>query len=228
MGFSRAKERANIAFTGVFQHHTEIQKLQELRNAIIDSIYRCITSRMAINDFPVPYYGSYNVRPTTSDAVRNCLDELLWKRSELTGKYIGCPYWSVSAKALFDAELATLRKSVTLEDAWKIARGLQKRGVTERRSQLTHEHVFPRKTLVEMLAKQGGTTTPEEVEVLIERFAIGCVILESEHPRTPDSTSIRKFLENPWLRYSETGIKLVENPAWPPKHQQMIKDAGLV
>jgi hypothetical protein len=69
-----------------------------------------------------------------------------------------------------------------------------------------------------------ASATPDQVEKVIERLAIGCVVLESEHPP-------RKALfdeNNPWLRYKQANIALVKNPNWPTQHRKLIKAAGLV
>ena len=106
MGYSTAQVRKTQIFTRVFQHNADPEKSERLRSVICDCIYECVISGKPLyaDDFPAReliYYRSYNLRHNRSDR-RNTLDELLWKRSELTGKYIGCPYWSLAAKALFE------------------------------------------------------------------------------------------------------------------------------
>jgi hypothetical protein len=57
---------------------------------------------------------------------------------------------------------------------------------------------------------------------LFARFAVACVVLESEHP--PNSLYDRV---NPWQRYGGRGITLVKNPDWPEEHKNLIDLAEL-
>jgi len=225
MGYSTAEIRQTQTFRGVFQHHADHQKSARLRTLICDCIYKCVISRSPLNDFPMPeliYYRSYNIRHDRSDP-KNTLDELLWKRSELTGKYIGCPYWSRAAKSLFDSELATLtsRSSASLYDAWRIADVLGKSD-RPKSQRLTHEHVFPRNRLIRELQSLGTSAKRDQIETLVERLSVGCVILESQHSLSPNGD-----LQNPWQRYRESNLALVDNPDWPSEHRKMIIAAGL-
>ncbi len=222
MGYFIKSRREAIQFRDVFQHHAD--DVEGSRKAIIEMTYQCLQTRKPIAVFPksLLYYGSYNLRGNKD--VRATLDELAWKRSELTGKFCGCPYWSEKAKHLFDETLSgSIReRAPTVQDAWEVAAFLAKKGA-EKRPKLTHEHVFPRADLVGVLRALDASLSRETLEALIERLAIGCVVLESEHCLLRSSGNAL----NPWLRY-KGHLRLAVNPEWPVLHRQLIVNAGLV
>jgi hypothetical protein len=148
---------------------------------------------------------------------------LAWKWSETTGKFIGCPFWSLSAKTVFDHEIALLHDP-SLEDAWKLSQSLGQK-IRKIDQQLTHEHVFPKRFFCEILRNYQPTGIQDinALRALFSRLAIGCVVLESEHP--PHAPNAWANRDNPWRRYQ--GITLVENPAWPEEHKLLIARAGL-
>jgi hypothetical protein len=187
-------------------------------------ICRCLESRQPIPTFPLPLYcKSYNLRGRKD--VRATLDELAWKRSELTGKFCGCPFWSVGAKSLFDQRLADHVKggTPTLDDAWQVADGISKQ-TAKIDEKLTHEHVFPRVHLLKVLQEPNVIVTFDHIETLIERLAVGCVVLQSEHILL---NSREGTVHNPWLRYKGV-IRLAENPKWPDFQRRMIVEAELL
>ncbi|MEO3434030.1 hypothetical protein [Inquilinus sp. CAU 1745] len=72
----------------------------------------------------------------------------------------------------------------------------------------------------------------------MDRYAVGCVILESEHPNDIIGLEL-----NPWERYRDaraanglqTPVFLQSNPLWQPDnspwlndHAQLIEEAGLL
>ncbi|MGA9724696.1 MAG: hypothetical protein WBQ86_19725, partial [Candidatus Binatus sp.] len=208
---------------------------RRLLTAIYDCFYKCVTLEVPIEEAEFPkellYYKNYNLRRNPKDP-RNTLDELIWKRSELTGKYIGCPYWSVAAKVLFDKKLTKLTsgRSASLFDAEKTAESLNKlkgeNGLVRADSErLIHEHVFPRNHLIRELQSLGTSLKRKPLERLIERFAVDCVLLKTE-----DSLLIQRDGDpkNLWQRYRTGTITLVDNPAWPAEHRRMINAASLV
>jgi hypothetical protein len=216
--------RSSRMYSSVFQYDMDDRKMERLKAVIYDHIQRCIRSGKPTKEFPgwLLYYGKWKFCNVQCLNVEKCLDELIWKRSELTGKYIGCPFWSVEAKAFFDNELNRLSSSyrdlVSLRAACNLAECLKSRKLGGRR--LIHEHVFPKKYLIPLLSRLGSSVNRKIVEEKMERLSVGCVLLESEHPKHD-----RVYADNPWRRYKD--IALAYNPRWPDDHCRMIKEAGL-
>jgi hypothetical protein len=180
----------------------------------------CASQSFSTKEFPgsLLYYGKY----TQYLRIEKCLDELIWKRSELTGKYIGCPYWSIKARAFFDSELKISYpdRPVSLEEASNLAIKLSKKNLGDLR--LEHEHVFPKKYLIPHLLGLGSSVQRKEVDKEIERLAIACVVLHSEHPNHNSADA-----DNPWLRYAKAEIALVNNSDWTSPHDRLIVKSGL-
>jgi hypothetical protein len=226
-------------FVGVFQHYAreagelraaildvlnramnrtdedKYPKLQDTKSTIIDGYFAKIRSRL----LPLLYYGSFNLTKT-----RTLGYELTWKWTEATGKFVGCSYWSVQAKALFDREMRS--RHATLTDAWRLSKDLQS---GKGRHGINHEHVFPIFNVRQILGNPSrfpkSTCDIPALKRFFERQVVGCVVLEGEHrevdglPGTDD---------NPWLRYRHSSIKLVPNPAWSDLHARLIAGAGLL
>ena len=168
MGYSTKSVRQMISYVDAFQHHAD-NNIENVRKKIIEMICRCLKSRQPIATFPLPLYcKSYNLRGRKD--VRATLDELAWKRSELTGKFVGCQFWSAKAKSLLDQRLVEYMKgrAPTLDDAWQVADWLSKQNA-EIDQKLTHEHVFPRADLLMLLQELKAPITADLVEALIER-----------------------------------------------------------
>lgn len=70
---------------------------------------------------------------------------------------------------------------------------------------LCHEHVVPRKLLVEALVAAG----PESAEEILETMAVACVVTHAEHSQLPD-VSWEELLANPWARYDAAGVEVVD------------------
>jgi hypothetical protein len=155
------------------------------------------------------------------DERREPIGQVSWKWSELSGKYVGCPFWSTEA----------LRVVIGLDARWP---GRPLKRVCERVSKgyflesIQHEHVFPRDEWIarlQALVKSAAVPLEPELEALLDRYCIGCVVTRTQHDEaagrlgTPD---------NPWLRYRETSICLVPNPAWTEPHLSWIRAAGLL
>ena len=49
------------------------------------------------------YYGVFSL-----PGKRTLANELIWKWTEATGKYVGCQFWSIDAKAVFDREVESV------------------------------------------------------------------------------------------------------------------------
>jgi hypothetical protein len=227
-----------VVFTYIFQHTAE--NWEQLREEIIDDVFRCTRNALIpgahpclddrMEDMgkevygelketykPLLYFGYFSL-----SSGRTHLDCLNWKWTEATGKYIGCPYWSQGAAALFDEARKNNRKDLSLSDAWTIAKQLQSRGRPDH-SKITHEHVYPRKDF-HRLPFNSLNQSKIAIRNLFDKLCVGCVVLESEHPRTRLGSA---DTENPWMRYAGK-IKLIDNPQWPQPHREMIKEAGLI
>jgi hypothetical protein len=228
---STKKIRRGMAYRCVFQHHAvDIENATETIN---EMVLRCLSTNQAIikADFDSKlklYYGYYNSRDGVSP--QSSLRALIWKHSELTGKYCGCQYWSVGAKSAFEETLRERMngKGPNLEDAWSVAKSLQKTDVNSY-LRLVHEHVFPMSRLIETLRNQNETLSRDWVDREIKLRAVGCVILASEDKVLSELGARTKGNEdNLWLRYKDARIRLVDNPDWPELHRELIKEAELI
>jgi hypothetical protein len=223
----------------VFDHIAVPEVTEKLRAAVIDDIRWAYDTfpdirKVSLADVgpdvyqalkqkygPLLHFGSFNLTKS-----RPLANELVWKWTEATGKYVGCQFWSRNAKAWFDTEVLhaggwpiapALARKIERKLSEKSAQGVERPPGTR----LTHEHVYPIKDMKQRL--YGNTRrTVEELRGLFDSHCVGCVVLESEHDRfCGDET-------NPWIRYAKARIKLADNPAWSYKQRQMIVEAGLL
>jgi hypothetical protein len=248
-GISATPIRKSIRYENVFQYHATPSQIAVIQQKIVGLANQCITRRGVDAAFPyindvttkldnkyrkdfttVLYYGSftprYDKRKSPGSWTGTIADILAWNWSETSGKFIGCTFWSLAAKEMFDREISK-KRSPSLEDAWRLAKCLQRRRLDgqprDKTVQLTHEHVFPKKFLCKKLLElQNGICDIDKLRSVFSRLAVGCVVLQSEHP--PDRWA---DCDNPWRRYRQQGITLVENSAWPPEHRHLIKAAGV-
>lgn len=119
------------------------------------------------------------------------LKEVTWVWTESSGKFIGCPYWTDAAVRRFKRE----------------------------RSQngLRHEHVVPKKVVIDMLLNL-EKPTPELVRAILDKYLIGVVVTKEEDVRLnaefsktmPEQFGVEKSksFQDPWLRYRNCGIKV--------------------
>jgi hypothetical protein len=165
----------------VFQYRTDID-IEDLRKLLVDVICQCLESRTPVTKaefyrrIPRLLYGSYPLRGGKD--INASLDALLWKYSELTGKYCGCQFWSDTAKRLFERKLLehVNGRPPTSMDARHVTDCLSKK--THREYQLVHEHVFPRAELrTKLLLDREISFDSRHVAKTIERLAVGCVVL---------------------------------------------------
>jgi hypothetical protein len=107
--------------------------------------------------------------------LRELVGITLWKDSEADGKIKGCRYWSRGALSA------------------------QKFGTS---TDLRHEHVFPKKQLIELLF---GLPNPayETVRVMLEELNIAAVVTREEHRVL---SSIPGTQPDVWQRYRIAGI----------------------
>lgn len=69
---------------------------------------------------------------------------------------------------------------------------------------LEHEHVFPRKWLVEQMME-----SPEAVEMVLTHFAIACTVTSDEHRRLAHAERANTALAG-WERYHAAGIEVID------------------
>jgi len=204
--------------------------IKELREILAEFVFLCLKEERPVSkeDFEkkikILPVGSYSPRKDSKDKFRACLKDLIWKYTELTGKYCGCQYWSVAAKSLFDQD----RNSSPMKDRYQLAKCLCDRKLIDN-NRFEHEHVFPIKrgceNFVDYLSGLSKSSiSHNEIKALLDRLAVGCVVTGSEHKKVH---KIPGNFENPWLRY-EGKIQLVPNPNWQPPQIALIKQARLV
>ena len=212
----------------VFEYQPEIS-IESVRESLVDLIRQCLESRGPITKaefevkIPKLHYGTYPTRAEKN--MDSSLDALLWKYSELTGKYCGCPFWSDGARRRFEGKLLeyTNGRIPTSNDARHIAYYLKKKIHNE--YQLVHEHVFPRAELRKRLLLDRDTLLAAgSLAETLERTAIGCIVLRSEDKQLKND---ERDYNNPWLRYRGK-LKLVENQDWPASQRELIVAAGLL
>ena len=111
------------------------------------------------------------------------LSEITWVWTEFHGKYDGCKYWS--------------------DEALKIK---------NRQSMLIHEHVVPKKVLIDyLMGKQN--LSPKEIYEFLEKFCIGVVVTKAED-QTINNIGLRSKMpsdwdfEDPWARYEGLNINI--------------------
>jgi hypothetical protein len=215
-----------MRFQDVFQYPEDVNT-KHLHDIIINTVYFCINGvrgypnldklgRTLPNDIKSDFSNSIYAVPLRMD--RSIKSELPWKWSEATGKYVGCQFWSIKAKYLFDDEVRKhFGEEATLEQACKLAKCLSGRYIE-------HEHVFPRKEFNRLLNNEKLTIT--NLQQFFSIYAVGCVVLTSEHSqiRTEEGDET-----NPWKRYSRNHfIPLADNIRWASDHRKMIEEAGLL
>jgi hypothetical protein len=210
----------------VFRHKADSAKVDGLRDAVVDDIYNLLRKPMVFSKFHASYlspdewaqmrekykslleYGRLNKRLLAN--------ELIWKWTEATGKYLGCQFWSLKAKELFDREVASNADPKVVE---KMLQSKLRRDDAK----ITHEHVYPIKDVTLWLDMRRETLDRDEIRIHLERLCVGCVVLESEHKKMGVSDH-----KNPWIRYKEAGVALAANPALPNVQRMLIEEAGLL
>lgn len=119
------------------------------------------------------------------------LKEVTWVWTESSGKFNGCPYWTDAAIRRFKQERS--------------------------RKRLRHEHVVPKKVVIDMLF---GLKKPTAVSLreILDKYLIGVVVTKEEDDRLnveygksmPEEFGNKKSesFQDPWLRYRKCGIKV--------------------
>ncbi len=213
----------------VFDHTANPATVDALRLAIVEEVYRFRQSHLAFGTItanqlgtgefgrlkekfdPLLHFGTFNLPKK-----RDLAQELIWKATEATGKYTGCQFWSVRAKALFDQKAdwpIGLKTAKALEETLRLR-------TREKSDRLTHEHVYPIKDLKLQLCKIEPTL--ERISQVFETHCLACVVLEEEHDREAGT------YENPWTRYKRAGIKIANNPTWTARQRELLEQAGVL
>lgn len=126
-----------------------------------------------------------------------------WKYTEASGKYAGCCYWSVRA-------------------ASRVAKDIP----------LRHEHLVPRKILIDMFFKLREDEL-HKIEELFRRYCIG-VVVTAEEDRLLNKAGFKQkmpadnWLENPWVRYAHVEIKIARNPRIPAEMYGLLERMQLL
>ena len=113
------------------------------------------------------------------------LADVAWVWSEYHGKYGGCRYWS--------------KRALGMKDNTKT---------------LCHEHIVPKKVIIDKILALKSPTKPKVNEIL-ERYCIGCVVTRDEDKKLIKA-GLRSAMPgnwdgvDPWARYKNVGIKVVE------------------
>ena len=213
----------------VFDHTAEPRRVVELQRAIVEEVCYFLGSPFPFGKIsrellgeegyqrlkrkldPLLHYGSFNL-PKGRDLAK----ELIWKSTEATGKYSGCPFWSVKAKALFDQHACW---PLSVRSAKSIGRVLCDTA-RDKAARLTHEHVYPIRDLKLRLIEIGPSE--EEISRLFETHALACVVIEEEHDREEGTHN------NPWGRYKRAGIQIAENSAWTARQRELLDQARVL
>ena len=121
--------------------------------------------------------------------------------TEFEGKILGCRYWTKLALGVYQLDKPKKRR-------------------------LRHEHVLP-KTCVMAMLRSLDNPTPDAVQPILEKHLIGAVVTDAEDEilsayykksmpgscnSCPDSLGL-----DPWLRYKENGIEVVDLDSLPPE-----------
>jgi hypothetical protein len=243
----KSKLNLDVPFTNVYRYDVALEDIENLRVAVVHDLHRCMVhspdgqKHVCLHDTrhtlspdrysditrkyrALLYHGTFNLRPKSkSRPAQTLAHELVWKWTESTGKYVGCPFWTEKARTLFDSHVKN-HGPISLKMAIIAANNIS--GTKDDRSariaddrKITHEHVFPIKNILMVLDSMKNPSVAD-IRKLLERLCVSCVVLESEHRllQLPNS-------ENPWYRYR--GIALIENPHWPDEHKHLVKQAGL-
>lgn len=71
-------------------------------------------------------------------------------------------------------------------------------------TRLEHEHVYPRKWLIERMME-----SPEAVTMIMETFALSCTVTSEEHARLRAAERANPQVEG-WARYHAAGIEVTD------------------
>jgi hypothetical protein len=227
----------NSAFelASVFDHDADRNMVEALRAAVVEDLY-ALHSRYhnfgtvtaadldpkAYDEMREEYCRILHYGVFSLPRKRAVANELIWKWTEATGKYVGCQFWSIGAKSVFDEEVQSAGGwPITVRLARMLERKLSAKS-RPKAIKLTHEHVYPIKD-VKLLLVSKNSPTMKEIRELLERYCMSCVLLESEHDRSAGHES------NPWLRYKNAGkIRLADNPTWHAGQRKTIIQTGLL
>lgn len=160
-------------------------------------------------------------KPIRLDRKREPIGQASWKWSELTGKYLGCQFWSKEALRVASGFVNGLGGA-------SLKRTLEEASRSKHVESIQHEHVFPRESWtarMKPLVGRGEPPSESDLEVLLDRLCVGCIVTKAEHREVGRRAGV---FENPWLRYRGTTIRLLPNPNWTEPHRSWIAAAGLI
>lgn len=116
------------------------------------------------------------------------LADAVWVWSEYDGKLTGCRHWSPAA--------------------WKSR---------DERTKLMHEHVVPKRIIIERLAELRGHATAATVKRVLSHWCVGVVLLRTEdallskaglRAKMPDGWPKQSI----WARYEHVGVTVLRDP----------------
>lgn len=98
-------------------------------------------------------------------------------------------------------------------------------------ARLEHEHVFPRKWLIEQMLDE-----PSTVDLVLSNFAIACTVTVDEHKALAQAERVDRTLSG-WERYQAAGIPVIDLTTGavvpqsigqrpPAPHEQPVDDAA--
>jgi len=162
---------------------------------------------------------------------RQFLKQLAWKTSEVYGKYVGCPFWSVAARNRFVACWSPIVRGRP-RSPYALGHDLGRQ--LWEALQLQHEHVFQRKDFSELLVEEwprwvlvssDEAALDQHIARFLTIYGAGCVVLAGEHDGLAGVPSDRT---NPWLRYNRPGRQIYlhdRGDHFPEPHRSLIAEA---
>ena len=161
-------------------------------------------------------------------ADRGGLKECLWRQHhqhDPRHKTLGRPFWSVRAYLEWAQEVAALPADACFRtDGTFSSRTVHAKAPDGKlRAFLRHEHVVPKKALIDWLLEE-----PESVSEILGKN-VCCVVARDEDTalnRTHRAT--HPDPRRPWKRYEGTGIRLLYNPDWPKDILEEVRAHGLI
>jgi hypothetical protein len=98
----------------VFDHDADPNQVEALRTAVVKDLHALLSiysdfGEITVADLDPDIYSEMRGRyrrllhyGVFNPGKRTVGNELIWKWTEATGEYVGCQFWSVEAKAVFD------------------------------------------------------------------------------------------------------------------------------
>ena len=186
---------------------------QDSQDAITDAVSRLLIQRLAVRE-----QGKTNGE--WDEIYPYMLGYLLWRYTEVRGKYKGCMFWSREAVRLYGTHREAIKAKSCSVDGKSI---------------FVHEHVVPKKVIRSALLALTEPTVGE-VRSVLDQLAVAAVVAKAEDKRL----SSRKFGlrqkmpagwnadgGNPWARYAKATIRMDQHALLPARHRDWMSAAGL-